>query len=242
MTANDPSNVQKPEAQAAEPMVRKGPVRISTLVFGLLVVAAGTFGLYEIARPPGKNIAAHTGACAKSLDTARAIDPLIHGEVAALQVATQPNALGAVAFDDAEGMKTTVASFKGKTILLNLWATWCVPCRAEMPSLDKLQASLGSKEFSVVPVNIDTTRLDKPKAFLNEIGAKTLPFYSDKTADIIQMLKQNQKIIGLPTSILIGGDGCEIATMAGPAAWDSPEAKALIERLQREAADKGRAA
>ena len=224
-----------PDAANPEPLVRKGPIRLSAVVFGLLVLSGGAFGLYEMVRPPGKNVAAHSGACARSLDLARAIDPLVHGEVAALTPAAQPNSLDSVAFDDANGLKTTIASFKGKTILLNLWATWCVPCRAEMPSLDKLQSALGSKDFGVVPVNIDTVRLDKPKAFLAEIGATTLPFYSDNSADIIQVLKRGQKIVGLPTTILIGGDGCEIGTMAGPAAWDSPDARALIEKLKAQA-------
>lgn len=228
-----------PDAETLQ--VRRGRVKPAAVVFGLLVASASAFGLYEMARPPSK-VATHTGACAKSLDLARSIDPLVHGELAALTIATRPNALGPVAFDDADGHKTTIGSFKGRTILLNLWATWCVPCRAEMPALDKLQGDLGSKDFSVVPINIDTARLDKPKEFLKEIGATKLPFYSDNTADILQVLKQTQKIDGLPTTILIGADGCEIATMAGPAQWDSPEAKALIEQLQKRELAKGGAA
>ena len=187
----------------------------------------GALGLYGIAHRGGKLAAAHVGACARSLDLAQAIDPLARGEVAALTLATQPNPLGAIAFDDGAGLKTTIASFKNKTILLNLWATWCGPCRQEMPALDRLQGALGSKDFAVVPVDIDQLRLDKPRAFLKEIDAKHLPFYSDSSADILQALKGK----GLPTTVLIGRDGCEIATMAGPAAWDSPEAKALILRL-----------
>ena len=174
---------------------------------------------------------ARSGACAQSLELADAIEPLVRGEVAALTLASTPNQLGRIAFDNASGLKTTVASFAGKTILLNLWATWCVPCRAEMPALDKLQAQLGSDRFGVVPIDIDTVRLDKPRAFLKEIGATSLPYYADNTADILQSLKQNEAIVGLPTTILIDRDGCEIGTMAGPAQWDSPDAKALIERL-----------
>lgn len=234
------SETGKPEASAPEtPEIRKGRVRPAALVFGLLVLTAGGFGLYEIANPPGKNVAAHAGACAKSLDVAQTIAPLTRGELAAMTTATRPNELSSIAFDDTDGRKTSIASFRGKTVLLNLWATWCVPCRAEMPSLDKLQSALGAKDFSVVAVNIDQTRLDKPKIFLKEIGADALPFYSDKSGEIVQTLKQTQKIIGLPTSVLIGADGCEIGTMAGPAQWDSPEAKALIQRVQK--ADPGKA-
>lgn len=211
---------------------RKSGLKPSVVVLALLVVGAGAFGLYEMARPASKNVA-HSGACAKSLDLASAIDPLIHGEVASLQIATQPNDLGAIAFDDADGKKATIASFKGQAILLNLWATWCVPCRTEMPSLDKLQGSEGSTAFSVVPISVDTTRLEKAKGFFKEIGVTALPYYSDSSGDILHAFKQSQKIVGLPTTILIGGDGCEIATMAGPAQWDSPDAKAVIERMKK---------
>ena len=215
-------------------------VKPAVIVFCCLVVAGAAVALYEMA-PPGDKPLAHTGACAHSLDLAQSVEPLVHGEVAALTLATRPNSLDAIAFDDASGIKTTVASFKGRTILLNLWATWCVPCRQEMPALDKLQKALGSKDFTVVPVNIDTTRLDKPKAFLQQIGATNLPFYADSTADILQAVKQNQRIDGLPTTILIGRDGCEIGTMAGPAQWDSLDARALIEKLAHNTRSKDQA-
>ncbi len=200
------------------------------VVAGLAILTAASFGLYEIA-PRGGKPTPHAGACARSLDLAQAADPLAHGDVAALLLASAPHDLGAVAFDDAEGHATTVAAFKGKTILLNLWATWCVPCRAEMPALDRLAGALGSQHFAVVAVDVDTTRLDRPHAFLREIGASNLPYYADNSADIIRSLHGN----GLPTTVLIGPDGCEIGTMAGPAPWDSPEAKALIERVAQPA-------
>lgn len=226
-----------PETQTApEPGARSSHAGRTRLLLGLgllCILGGGAFGLYGIVHRGGK-LAAHSGACARSLDIAAATDPLAHGEIAALTMATQPNDLRSIAFDDGDGRKTTIASFAGRTILLNLWATWCVPCRAEMPALDRLQAALGSKSFAVVPVNVDQLRLDKPRAFLKEIGATDLPFYSDKSADIIQALKGK----GLPTTVLIGRDGCEIGTMAGPAQWDSPEAKALIERVEADGASK----
>ena len=198
------------------------------LVLGVLaILAGGALGLYGIVHDSGKLIA-HTGACAQSLDLAQAVDPLARGELAALTLATRPNQLGPISFDDANGRKTTVAAFAGKTILLNLWATWCVPCRQEMPALDNLQGALGDTRFSVIPVNIDQLRLDKPRAFFKDIGVKNLPFYVDSSADILQALRGK----GLPTTVLIGKDGCEIGTMAGPAQWDSREAQTLIQRLE----------
>ena len=204
----------------------------TVLALGLALAAAmGAFGLYKIARGEGKHVA-YTGACAGSLNLAGAVGPLVRGEVAALTLATRPNDLAAIAFDDADGRGTSVGAFKDRTILLNLWATWCVPCRQEMPALDKLQASLGSAAFAVVPINIDTARLERPRAFLKEIGSR-LPLYADHTAGILQQLKARQTIVGLPTTILVGRDGCEIAAMDGPAQWDSPDAQALIEKLTR---------
>ena len=219
MNPSEPSEIKRDRATRATPVL---------LAVGVLaILAGGAIGLYKIAHN-GDKLAAHSGACAQSLDLAQAVDPLARGELAALTLATQPNPLGSIAFDDGNGMKTTVASFAGKTILLNLWATWCVPCRQEMPALNALQGTLGGNTFAVVPVNIDQLRLDKPRAFLREIGATNLSFYADSSADILHALKGK----GLPTTVLIGKDGCEIGTMAGPAQWDSQEARTLIERLE----------
>ena len=213
----------------------RGRARKATALAAVLaVMAVGASGLYKIARGDSKQVA-HTGACAGSLDRAGTAAPLVRGEVAALTLATQPVDLADIAFDDAEGRKTTVGAFKDRTILLNLWATWCVPCRQEMPALDRLQGKLGSADFAVVPVDIDTIRLERPRAFLKEIGARNLPFYSDNTAGILQQFKAKQTVVGLPTTILIGRDGCEIGTMAGPAQWDSPDAEALVSKLARPA-------
>lgn len=208
---------------------RSRAVTPSVVVFALLVVGAGGFGLYEITHRGGKQVA-HNGACARSLDLAQAIDPLIRGEVAALTPARAPRDLTAIAFEDADGHKTTIGSFAGKTILLNLWATWCVPCRAEMPALDRLQAQTGSASFGVVPVDVDQLRLEKARSFFKDTGVTSLPYYSDNSADILRALGSQ----GLPTTVLIGADGCEVATMAGPAQWDSPEAKALIEQAEKQ--------
>ena len=149
-----------------------------------------------------------------------------------MTLAPRPKLLPGLGFDTPEGTKASLADFKGRTVLLNLWATWCVPCRQEMPALDRLQGMFGSKDFAVVAVNIDTARLDRPKAFLDEIGVKNLKLYTDNTAAAFQTLKQAGKVLGLPTTILIGKDGCEIGTMAGPAQWDLEEALTLLNAIQ----------
>ncbi len=122
----------------------------------------------------------------------------------------------------------TLADFKGRTVLLNLWATWCVPCRREMPTLDALEGELGGKEFQVVAVNIDTRNPDKPKKFLKDIGVKHLAFYADPSAKAFQDLKSIGRAFGMPTTLLVDPHGCEIGAIAGPAEWASKDAVALI--------------
>jgi thiol-disulfide isomerase/thioredoxin len=167
-------------------------------------------------------------------DTAKTVarlKPLVHGEIAALTLASQPKPLPELSFSTPDGAKASLADFKGRTVLFNLWATWCVPCRLEMPALDRLQDKLDAKDFAVVAVNVDTARLDRPKAFLDEIGAKNLTLYADNKAAVVQSLKQAGKVLGLPTTILIGKDGCELGILAGPAQWDSQDALTLFKAI-----------
>jgi thiol-disulfide isomerase/thioredoxin len=114
-------------------------------------------------------------------------------------------------------------------VLLNLWATWCVPCRKEMPALAALQQKLGGPGFEVVAVNIDTRNLDKPKAWLKEAGVTGLTYYADASARVFQELKSIGKAVGMPTSLLIDANGCEIAYLAGPAEWASDDALKLVQ-------------
>ena len=146
-----------------------------------------------------------------------------------LGIASDPKRLPELAFADADGKPRTLAAFQGKTVLLNLWATWCVPCRKEMPALDALQGKLGSDKFEVVAVNIDTRNLDKPKAWLREVGVDRLGYYADSSAKVFQDLKAIGKAIGMPTTLLIDPNGCELGTLAGPAEWASEDAVRLIE-------------
>ena len=209
------------------PLVSRG------LAFAAAALALMALGivLYGIKAPGGKETA-EAPACPGAAALAARLKPLVHGEIAALTIAPQPKPLPELGFAAPEGTKASLADFRGRTVLLNLWATWCVPCRQEMPALDRLQGMLGSKDFAVVAVNIDTARLNRPQAFLNEIGVKNLKLYTDNTAAAFQTLKQTGKVLGLPATILIGKDGCEIGTMAGPAQWDSEDALALLNAIQ----------
>jgi thiol-disulfide isomerase/thioredoxin len=190
----------------------------------VLALALGAAVLYGKG-PAGSKDAA---ACPTAKATVARLAPLAHGDVAALNVDKNPQPAVAISFDGPGGNKLTLADFKGHNVLLNLWATWCVPCRSEMPALDRLQAKLGGSDFEVVAVNIDTSRLERPKAFLNDAGVKNLGFYADPTADSFEALRVAGKALGLPTSLLIGADGCELAVMAGPAQWDSDDAAKVV--------------
>jgi thiol-disulfide isomerase/thioredoxin len=197
---------------------------------GVTIVAAlaAVFGaavLYGKGAAGSKDEAA---LCPAAKAAATRLAPLAQGEVAALNVNKNPKPAVDISFSDADGKKLTLADFKGRNVLLNLWATWCVPCRAEMPALDRLQAKLGSPDFEVVAINIDTSRLDRPKAFLAEAGVKSLNRYADPSADSFEALKVAGKALGLPTSLLIDPQGCELAVMAGPAQWDSSDAAKVI--------------
>ena len=104
----------------------------------------------------------------------RRLAPLAKGELAALQVSSEPRRAIQIAFQRDDGAKLTLADFKGRAVLLNLWATWCIPCRAEMPALDRLQAAKGGPGFEVVAVNVDTAKLERRAAFLDSVGVKSL--------------------------------------------------------------------
>ena len=125
----------------------------------------------------------------------------------------------------------TLADFKGRALVLNLWATWCVPCRAEMPALDRLQAEAGNKDFEVVAVDVDTARLERVPAFLDGIGVKALARYADPSGDLLEKLRVAGIALGLPTSVLIDKEGCELGAVAGAAKWDSDDALAAIKVL-----------
>lgn len=141
----------------------------------------------------------------------------------------QPTAMPEFRFTDADGKEMTLADFKGKTVLLNLWATWCGPCREEMPGLDRLQAELGGDNFEVVALSLDRGGIEASQRFLDQIKVKSLATYVDATGKASKPLR----VIGMPTTLLIDADGLEVGRLIGPAEWDSTAAKKLIEATLR---------
>jgi thiol-disulfide isomerase/thioredoxin len=199
------------------------PLAAAVVVAGALAVFGGVYATGGLQRAGSGD-----STCSGAVETARRIAPLAHGEVAALTMATSPVQLPDLAFEDAEGKPRKLSDWRGKTVLVNLWATWCVPCRKEMPALDTLQGKLGGKDFEVVAINIDTRDPEKPKNFLKEEKLTRLAYFTDASAKVFQELKNVGKALGMPTSMLIDGAGCEIATIAGPAEWASDDAVNLI--------------
>lgn len=138
-----------------------------------------------------------------------------------------PRELLSPSFVGGDGRGQTLADFSGRVVLLNVWATWCVPCREEMPTLDRLQARLGGEDFHVLPLSIDRAGLDPVRRFYEEIGIRHLGLYLAKDLRAMRALG----VIGLPTTLLIDREGREIARRVGPAEWDSPEAVAQFETV-----------
>lgn len=221
-----------PETSPPRPAAtRRIPLAVGAVLVGGLIGFAGVYGIGGLKRGAGGD-----SACSGAVDLARKIAPLAHGELAALTMATTPVRLPDLAFEDADGKPRKLSDWRGKTVLLNLWATWCVPCRKEMPALDNLQAKLGGKDFEVVAVNIDTRDPEKPKNFLKESNLTRLGYFTDQKAKVFQELKATGKALGMPTSILIDAKGCEIANIAGPAEWASDDAIKLVKAAVQPAA------
>src|ERR1700676_311048 len=140
---NDMAELPSPRPAAT----RRIPIAIAAVVVGAAIGFAGVYGIGGLRRN-----ASGDPACRGAVDLARKIAPLAHGEVAALTMATVPLRLPDLAFRDADGKPKKLSDWRGRTVLVNLWATWCVPCRREMPSLESLQARLGGASFEVVAV------------------------------------------------------------------------------------------
>ncbi|MDO9412557.1 MAG: TlpA disulfide reductase family protein [Pseudolabrys sp.] len=205
---------------------------ILVLAGGLAGVAVGLAGVYGIATLAGNLFGGAdktASVCRPAVDLAAKIAPFARGEVAAVTVAKNPLQLPNLAFQDASGKALTLDAFRGRTVLVNLWATWCVPCRQEMPALEALEKKLGSPNFEVVTINIDTRDAEKPKTWLKEVGITGLKYYADPNAKTFQDLKSVGRAFGMPTTLLVDPQGCEIGTIAGPAEWASDDAVKLVE-------------
>ncbi|MBI2718654.1 MAG: TlpA family protein disulfide reductase [Rhizobiales bacterium] len=188
------------------------------LVLAGLAVVAGIYGFRAGERKAASAVT--TAAPATAITRAMAT-----GKLAAFLVKPERVAVADIEFQNGDGKPVKLSDWRGRIVLVNLWATWCVPCRKEMPTLAALQAKLGSKDFEVVAISVDRKGLDVSGAFLKEIGATALKLYAEPTAQILNDLQA----LGLPATLLIDRQGREVGRLLGAAEWDSPEAVALIQ-------------
>jgi len=214
--------------QADEP---KLPTQKTALVTALgvagLAAVAGFASVYvklgrpDNAPPPTAAVESPNRSVAPSGPGSNALS---QGQMAAFVFRAARADLPEVKFEDATGKERTLADWKGKVVLLNLWATWCLPCRKEMPALDRLQQELGSEAFEVVALSVDRAGLGGARKFLDEAKVGKLALYADPSARMGSTLRTT----GLPATLLIDREGREIGRLLGPAQWDGEDARRLI--------------
>ena len=210
---------------------RKHAASPAKYVIAAIIAAIAGFGTVYFSLVPSDNGSRPAGQAPEMASESEAsaetspLKGLNKGAMAAFLVRSKPLDLPDFTLADGDGVTKSLADLRGQVILLNIWATWCVPCREEMPQLNALQAELGGKSFEVVAVNIDKGGPDKARKFLEETRATDLTLYTDPTGKLFSKLRA----VGMPTTLLIDRDGKEIGRLVGPADWASPEAKRLIE-------------
>jgi thiol-disulfide isomerase/thioredoxin len=158
------------------------------------------------------------------LPLAVSIQPAEAQAPAGFAVHESPRPLPEIQFENGQGEAMSLADFRGKVVLLNIWATWCAPCRREMPTLERLQAELGGPDFEVVALSIDRNGQPVVKKFYEELGLRELGMYIDSSGKAPRELNA----LGVPTTLLIDREGKEVGRLLGPAEWDSPEMVAFI--------------
>ncbi len=199
------------------------PMNTSRSPLPLLVgVILGVIGLYWFQSEPRKTEVVETVTMTSGFSKA-----LAKGPMAGVIVHAGRKEIIPFSFTDAGGQQVDLSKWKGRVVVLNLWATWCAPCRKEMPDLAKLQAALGGPDFEVVALSVDRKGLEASQAFLKEIGVTNLAAYSEPEAKSLSALQA----LGLPATVLIDRNGKEAGRLLGPADWASPEAQAMVKAL-----------
>jgi thiol-disulfide isomerase/thioredoxin len=183
------------------------------VVVGVLVAA---YAVFRVASNPAAD--------------ADGLSRFAQGELAKLEVLENPPAQPEIMFVDADGERLTLADFRGKVLVVNLWATWCAPCVREMPSLDRLQAARGSDQLEVVAITVDGS-LAAARTYYEEKGIGSLALYQESSMAMATQLG----VSGIPITVVYGPGGEELARLSNGAEWDSPDALAFIDTVVAEA-------
>lgn len=193
-----------------------------------LVVVGGSIAAWLMLGNAGE-----ANECPVQAAAAQIIDGSAVGELAALNGTGEGRGYADMAFKDIDGTDMTVADFNGKSLLVNFWASWCVPCREEMPALDAIATEFNSDRFMVLPINLDigADGLGKAQQFLDEGQFENLPLYADNTFAAFERLKRQAVAIGLPATLLLDPEGCELAVLQGPAEWHTEDGKNVVKAL-----------
>lgn len=212
------------EPAAARPRVTPGRMALAALVIAALAIAIVLWW--------GNATAPKASDCMPQPAAAKAIDLAATGQLAALNGTGTGRGYADLAFTDRDGKPMTIGDFAGKALLVNFWASWCIPCRAEMPALDRLAAQQDDDKFMVLPINTSETQPGKGKAFFDAGGWTHLALYIDPNFAVFERLKTSGVSVGLPTSLLLDSKGCEIGVLQGPAVWDSPDGARVVAALK----------
>jgi len=194
----------------------------------VLTVAVFAASVLVTARPDLLSGAGGDPQCRASARIAAAVAPFATGHVAAFQT-VEPADLTALPYDGVGEATRTMADLTGRVVLLNLWATWCAPCRIEMPMLADLHEAMAGEDFAVVAVSIDDKDRNRPEDFLAETNAEALDYHREPTLTLFNSLRAAGLAQGMPTTLLLGPDGCAAGVLHGAAEWDALEAKRLIQ-------------
>jgi len=171
-----------------------------------------------------RNTEAVAEVCEPAVDVVERLAPHARGQLAAVNVHDVPRLPPDMEFTGPDGETLTLADFADRTVLVNFWATWCAPCREEMPALNAVQTEFGSDDFEVVAINVDTRNLDRPRAWLEEHGITDLRFYAEHQGTLLQTMQRSGHVVGLPTTVIFGPQNCELAILRGYADWASEDA------------------
>ncbi len=184
------------------------------VILGLVALAFAAAGVYRELSPARKDA---DGSAIPAAAVAGGALPAGRTET--------PRPVPQLRFVDGTGAPRSLADFRGRVVLLNIWATWCVPCRKEMPALDRLQAALGGPDFEVVAVSIDRGGVFAVKTFYEELGLRALRVYVDGSGEALTKLRA----LGIPLTLLVDREGRELWRLIGPVEWDEP---AVVNRLR----------